>query len=119
MPANTPLGYPYPLATDPVADGDDAIHNLATAVNNMAGVSASGIAVVNVTATNTPTNLVVTFPAGRFTAPPAVVASPASGNPSTVLATAGIATTTSVTITAFRTASAGSTQVSWIATQQP
>jgi hypothetical protein len=33
MPATTPRGLPYPLGTDPVADGDDAIHNLATALD--------------------------------------------------------------------------------------
>lgn len=33
MPATTPGGLPYPLGTDLVVDGDDAIRNLATAVD--------------------------------------------------------------------------------------
>jgi hypothetical protein len=34
MPANTPrLALPYPLGTDPVSDGDDAIKNLAQALD--------------------------------------------------------------------------------------
>lgn len=32
MPATTPGGMPYPLGTDPIADGDDAIKNLALAI---------------------------------------------------------------------------------------
>lgn len=34
MPANTPNGFPYPLGTDRLMDGDDSIHNLATAIDN-------------------------------------------------------------------------------------
>lgn len=35
MPANTPVfAWPYPLGTDLLADGDDAIRNLATAIEN-------------------------------------------------------------------------------------
>jgi len=30
MPANTARGFPYPLGTDPLSQGDDAIHNLAS-----------------------------------------------------------------------------------------
>jgi len=33
MPANTPLGLPYPLPTEPVAEGAQAIRNLAEAVD--------------------------------------------------------------------------------------
>lgn len=34
MPANTPNGVPYPLGTDRLSDGDDAIHNLALWVDD-------------------------------------------------------------------------------------
>jgi hypothetical protein len=33
MPANTTHGLPYPLGTEPIAQGDDAIKNLATALD--------------------------------------------------------------------------------------
>lgn len=33
MPANTTHGLPYPLGTEPIAQGDDAIHNLAVALD--------------------------------------------------------------------------------------
>ena len=33
MPANTPRGYPYPLPTEPVAEGAQAIRNLAEAID--------------------------------------------------------------------------------------
>ena len=35
MPGSTPIyGFPYPLGTDPVRDGDNVIQNLATDVEN-------------------------------------------------------------------------------------
>ena len=33
MPANTPKGFPYPLPTEPVAEGAQAIRNLAEAID--------------------------------------------------------------------------------------
>jgi hypothetical protein len=72
--ATTPKGYPYPLGTDRVMDGDDVIHELAEAVDTKTGVSASGTAITPVpSGLNNPTNVTVTFPVGLFTAPPAVV----------------------------------------------
>jgi len=47
--ANTAKGYPYPVGTDRVMDGDDAIHSLATAVETLLGVAASGSVVVTLT----------------------------------------------------------------------
>lgn len=35
MPANTPQGFPYPLPTEPVAEGAQAIRNLAEALVNL------------------------------------------------------------------------------------
>jgi hypothetical protein len=82
MPANTAKGYPYPLGTDRVMDGDDAIHNLANAVDSKLGVAAGGSATLPApSATNIPVSLAVTFPAGRFTVAPFVTASPTGGSP--------------------------------------
>src|SRR4029077_470139 len=73
MPANTPKGFPYPLGTDRLMDGDDAIHNLATAVDTLTGVFASGTVNTPVPgALNPVVSVAVTFPVGRFTAPPQV-----------------------------------------------
>lgn len=72
MPANTAKGYPYPLGTDRVTDGDDAIKNLATAVDTKLPAR-SCIATGTVQITNAvAANATVTFPAGRFTTPPRV-----------------------------------------------
>lgn len=38
MPANTSRGYPYPLPTEPVAEGAQAIRNLAEAVDAKGGI---------------------------------------------------------------------------------
>ena len=82
MPANTAKGYPYPLGTDRVMDGDDAIHNLASAVDSKIGVGAGGTATLpQPSAANTPVNIAVTFPAGRFTGTPWITAVPSGGSP--------------------------------------
>lgn len=72
MPQNTPKGFPYPIGTDRVMDGDDAIRNLATAVDTKVGLVASGQVTVPITAANTVASAAVTFPVGLFTAAPAV-----------------------------------------------
>lgn len=80
--ATTARGYPYPLGTDRLMDGDDAIHSLATAIETHLGGAACGIATLPApSGVNTPTTLAVTFPAGRFTTAPVVVASPNGGAP--------------------------------------
>lgn len=67
MPATTSKGYPYPLGTDRVMDGDDAIKNLAQFADTNVGIHASGIATLPApSALNTPVSLAVTLPAGRF-----------------------------------------------------
>jgi hypothetical protein len=67
--ATTPKGYPYPVGTDRVADGDNAIRALAEAVESLLGVAATGSGAITTTGSN-PSNgsLAVTFPVGRFTA---------------------------------------------------
>jgi hypothetical protein len=99
MPANTPKGYPYPLGTDRAMDGDDSIHNLATAVDTKAGVAASGIAASPVPgALNTPVSVAVTFPAGLFTATPNVTVTCVSGGPQNQACSAATVTATGATL---------------------
>lgn len=74
MPGTTSRGFRYPLDADPVNDGALAVRNLANDVNNKVGVFASGTATVTVSASDSG-NVIVTFPAGRFTTPPVVVVS--------------------------------------------
>lgn len=119
MPANTTHGYPYPLGTDRVMDGDDAIHNLASAVDEKLRVTASGSINVTLTAGNASASTVVTFPSGRFTDPPAVVAT-VNGGPTAYYAGTTTQTATGVTVFAVRRdgTNVGSTvtvPVSWFA----
>ena len=79
MPANTAKGYPYPLGTDRLMDGDDSIHALATAVETLLGVAAMGTVVVVLTTGAFTGNTAVTFPVGRFAAAPVAVACCHSG----------------------------------------
>ena len=118
MPANTPKGYPYPLGTDRLMDGDDSIHNLATAVDTNLGVAASGI----VTSPPFPgvadgtCSIAVTFPVGRFTAVPVVTVTAVGSGPfmTSVLST----TTAGVTLYAARRNTSTSTApLQWLAVQ--
>lgn len=119
MPANTRLGYPYPLGTDRVMDGDDSIHNLATAVDTQLGATASGVATVPITTVSVAANVTVTFPAGRFTAPPAVVVTVNTGAaPDGFHANATTITATSTTIYGVRNPGNAPFPVSWLAIQQ-
>lgn len=80
MPSTTTRGFRYPLDSDPVSDGAAAVRNLADDVNSKVGAIARGTSTVTVTASTIGT-AAVSFPAGRFTAAPAVVA---TGNNSSV-----------------------------------
>ena len=57
MPGTNSAGYPYPLGTEPISQGDDAIHALATALPWLQG---GGVTLVG-DATNERT-VAVTFP---------------------------------------------------------
>lgn len=100
MPATTAKGYPYPLGTDRLMDGDDAIKNLATAMDTKSGVSASGVATVPVAVIGTPVSVTVTFPAGRFSTAPNVQVTAQATAPQNfaVGIGSGSITTTGVTI---------------------
>lgn len=71
MGSTTTLGYPYPVGTDRLMDGDDAIKALAEKVDSSLGVTAAGT--TNVSTTNSATGTtVVTLPAGRFATGPRI-----------------------------------------------
>ena len=74
MPSQTSRGYPYPLGTDRVMDGDDSIHALAQAVEDkLGGPHASGTVAIPTLAAAAASSVAVTLPAGRFTAAPIVL----------------------------------------------
>jgi hypothetical protein len=77
MPALTPAGVPYPLPTDPIANGAEAIHQVALA---LPGKMLAGSAVITPATANTNTaGAAVVFPAGFFTATPKVYVNPQTG----------------------------------------
>lgn len=119
MPATTATGWPYPLGTDRVMDGDDAIKNLATMADTRLG---RGIAAGSVSVP-TPTvgvngTVAVTFPAGLFVNPPHASLTVYHTNtsqfyPPTVVT--GTLTATGMTISACRSSGTANTPVEWVA----
>ena len=121
MPATTPKGYPYPLGTDRVMDGDDAIASLANAVDTKLGVAAAGIFTTGAPPTpNTPITTALTFPAGRFTAAPIVTASP-NTSAVAIVAPIGISSITASGCNISFSRSSGTTAITvcWQAVQLP
>jgi hypothetical protein len=120
MPATTPKGYPYPLGTDRVMDGDDSIKALATAVDTKLGVATGGFLTAPDSASQGGVQTTtVTFPVGLFTSPPAVTVAQATTNPTNIFISAYLSTTTSVSIRTLRTASVAGVPFYWIAQQVP
>lgn len=113
--ALTPHGYPYPVGTDRVMDGDDVIHALATAVDTQLGVTASGVATIPVTAVNTVTTIAVTFPAGRFNAAPFVFTTPPVVQPSWYSTSVSAVTATGFTLYGFRNNGTAAFPCQWFA----
>lgn len=79
MPAYTPTyGLPYPVGTDRVQDGDDAMRALAEAVENLLvshGLphrAQAGSSALGTVAGNAGVQLAITFAVGRFTSAPVV-----------------------------------------------
>ncbi len=117
MPSNTSRGFPYPLSSEPLSAIATAIQNLAVAVNTRVGAVASGVANVPVTSSAIGT-LNITFPAGRFTAPPVVTA---CAQNSVYNGMVNAVTATGCTVAARRLDGGSATltvPVSWIAVQQ-
>ena len=97
--ATTPKGYIKPNGDDPITNGDNVIATLADQVDANLGRSATGSVVIPITVIGTAGSVVVTFPAGRFTAGPIVTVTYASTNPhGGAVGASAAATATSVTI---------------------
>jgi hypothetical protein len=78
--AATTRGYPYPVGTDRVMDGDNAIQALAQAVNDKAGgPTVTGEVTMTTLANGASGNVAVTFPAGRFSGTPHVFCQTGNG----------------------------------------
>jgi hypothetical protein len=95
-------------------DGDDAIKNLATAVDTLAGTLASGVVTMPGVGTQSST---VTFPAGRFTAPPRIALATTAGASTTnpCLTAVNSGHTASSCVVVGNRASGGAYEVFWIA----
>lgn len=99
MPANNAYGYPYPLGTDRLMDGDDAIKALADAImNKLRYALMSGTVTVPVSSGSAVGTAAVTFPAGMFAAPPGVVATYNGTNVAWSLINVSAVTTSGCTI---------------------
>jgi hypothetical protein len=118
MPGATPKGYPYPLGTDLVSSGDNTIQALATFLDGQAGTRASGTITANVSVINTPVSVAVTYPVGRFTATPQVMATARAANPQTTAVGANGHSASGVNIFAARVSgTANPSEVDWFAVQ--
>lgn len=119
MPANTAKGYPYPVGTDRVMDGDDAIKALAETVDTRLGVAATGIAATPATSSlNQAVSVLVTFPVGRFTAAPAVFVTAVGGGAALGPAQQANPSTTGVTLYCSRVSGGmGPITLGWLAIQ--
>lgn len=119
MPATTARGYPYPLGTDRVADGDDSIRALAEKVDTALGAMAAGTASINHVSTGF-ASTTITFPVGRFTAPPTSVLVQAFGTSvGGVLEGSGTSSgisATGCTVGWYRSSGTGTMTVTWQAT---
>lgn len=113
---NTPLGIPYPAPTDPISQGATAIQNVATFLDPKIRIAAGQVTIPISNAISGSAN--VTFPAGRFTSAPIVVAASQAMN---LVASVAMGATTSGCTINLRNAD-NNTQTSnsvarWIAIQ--
>lgn len=111
---------PYPEGGDPLAAGDDAIKALANALDVRVAprAIAYGNAVIPITTAGTATSVSVTFPAGRFTAPPRVICSGTGNTPLTLQGPMSASTTaTGTTFWAARASGTAGVNLDWLAIQ--
>lgn len=115
--ALTPGGFPYPVGTDRVMDGDDAIKALAEALDPRT-VKAIATGSITVATTGTPAtgSVTVTFPVGRFSAAAPTQASLTSLN-NLYLMARGTMNATSMVITCRRVdgATGAGSDCNWLA----
>lgn len=113
-----PNGIPYPEDTDLLAQGAQAIK----AVVLKTGAVAAGTASLALPTANTQNTVAVTFPAGRFTAPPVVNVTRSTGIGSGSLPIfywASGATTTGCNLSGISAAVGGAATIYWTAVQAP
>lgn len=118
MSANTTRGWPYPVGTDRVADGDDAIRALAEKADARVGYGACGGSVVlPITAVNTTATVAVTFPVGMFPSNPVVqLTNNVAGAPQQVTPpSVGSLNAAGMSIFGQRTAGSAAYTVQWLA----
>jgi len=116
--ATTGKGYHYPLGSDRLADGDDVLRSLATDCDTLLGIAASGAtALIALPVVGTPASAAVTFPVGRFTAPPAVAVGPRSNNPQQVASGAANPQPTGFNVWVCRNTGTAGLVVDWYAVQ--
>lgn len=99
----TASGYPFPVGTDRVMDGDDAIKALADKIEaNLRQGTWVVAGSITINALNTPASSFFTWPAGRFTVAPVCAATPVA-SPGNIYATlATLPTTASVQVSMSR-----------------
>jgi hypothetical protein len=118
--ATTPKGYPYPVGTDPMSDGDLVLNQLATGIDTRLGALASGSVTFTRFASTNPDAATVTLPVGRFLAgvPVHTQASAVSTGPSSCRVGTNPVSNTSFTLLAWRESGTGDLTVMWVAAQQ-
>ena len=125
MPTTSKYGWSTPAPTDP----DDVPTDMASLASQIEATMSTilarlpyrvltGTVSIVPSAANTPTSVAVTFPAGRFTATPIVVAIPHTSAPGTQVTGVGISdrSASGCTIVGTRTSTTSFT-VGWIAIQ--
>lgn len=117
MPGTTAKGYPYPLGTELVSEGDNVLQQLAQAIDVQLGKVAAG-AVPVTTTSSAAASLAVTFPVGRFTAAPICLAMAGATAIDTVRASCAGVTAAGCNLWLVRP-NAGTNTVYYVAMQVP
>ena len=116
MPDTTATGWPYPLGTDRVMDGDDAIHAVAAAADARVGFGiCSGVVLLPApSGLNVVVNMPILFPAGMFSTPPVVLANAQGQNPQVVFASVGPGSITAAGCTLYAVRISGGLNDIWV-----
>lgn len=110
MPGTTDIGAPYPLDSDPAADGAATIQALAEWLSDtLKGFQAGQVAVV-VGASTAPASVDVVFDE-PYASQPVVVVSQSAGSPHFYAAWASAITTTGFTMNAEKTGTSGGASI--------